>query len=245
MIGIYLCDDDDKVRHQIQTALEWKIVAEDYDMKIACSAASAQELLDGVKNGKQGIYFLDVDLKDPQWDGFLLGRELRRRDPHGILVYITSYKDLAWRTFQYHLEAFDYLVKGPEPMGPAAVQCLEKIHARLLDKCQAPEGTFTLRTGDMERHVPLCDILYFETASTPHHILLHTFGSRMDFLGSLNELEDQLGDAFIRVHRSYLVSADKITAVDLKHNKLLIGEHECLLSRVGKAKLRRKMAGSP
>ena len=24
MIGIYLCDDEDAVRHQIQTALEWK-----------------------------------------------------------------------------------------------------------------------------------------------------------------------------------------------------------------------------
>ena len=47
--------------------------------------------------------------------GFRLGRELRRRDPRGTLVYITSYEDLAWRTFQYHLEAFDYIVKGPEP----------------------------------------------------------------------------------------------------------------------------------
>ena len=29
MIGIYLCDDEDAVRHQIQTALEWKIFTDD------------------------------------------------------------------------------------------------------------------------------------------------------------------------------------------------------------------------
>lgn len=240
MIGIYLCDDEDAVRHQIQTALERKILIENYDMKILCSTANAQKLLDAVENGKQGIYFLDVELKDGNWDGFQLGRELRRRDPHGTLVYITSYGDLAWRTFQYHLEAFDYIIKQPEQIGPSAAQCLEEIHAHLLAERRNPAETFTLRTGDMVRHIPLCNILFFETASTPHHILLHTSKSRMDFLGSLTELEAQLGDRFIRTHRAYLVAADKIETVDLKHNKLRVGGRECLLSRAGKSELRKK-----
>lgn len=243
MIEIYLCDDDDDIRHQIRTALEWKILVENYDMKIACSAANVQELLDMAKNGKRGIYFLDVELKDEEWDGFLLGCEIRRRDPHGILVYITSYGDLAWRTFQYHLEAFDYIVKGPEPIGPSVSRCLDEINARLLSERQAPTETFTLRTGEMVRHVPISDILFFETSSTPHHVFLHTLNSRIDFLGSLNELEIQLGDKFIRTHRAYLVAADKIEAVDLKHNKLWAGGRECMLSRTGKAELRKKAGG--
>lgn len=244
MIGIYLCDDEEVIRRQIQTALEWKIFAENYDMKVVCSVANAQELLDAVETGRQGIYFLDVELKDKEWDGFRLGQELRRRDPNGTLVYITSYGDLAWRTFQYHLEAFDYIVKGSDPIGPAAAQCLDEIHSRLLTKRQAPTEIFTLRTGEMVRHVPLCDILFFETAPAPHHVFLHTSGSRMDFLGSLKELESQLGDQFIRTHRAYLVAADKIEAVDMKHNKLWAGGRECLLSRTGKAKLHRKTGGN-
>ena len=244
MISIYLCDDEDVVRHQIQTALEWKIFVENYDMNVVCSTANAQELLDAVEDGKQGIYFLDVELKDKKWDGFRLGCELRQRDPHGTLVYITSYGDLAWRTFQYHLEAFDYIVKGPEPIGPSAAQCLSEIHAHLMAERQVPAETFTLRTGEMVRHVPLRDILFFETASVPHHVFLHTSSRRMDFLGSLNELEIQLGDQFIRTHRAYLVAADKIEAIDLKNNRLWAGGHECLLSRAGKAELRKKTGGS-
>ncbi len=244
MIGIYLCDDDDNVRCQIRTALEQKILVENYDMKILCSAAHAQGLLDAAENGKRGIYFLDVDLKDEQWDGFRLGCELRRRDPHGILVYITGYGDLAWRTFQYHLEAFDYIVKGSEPIGLSASQCLEEIHARLLAERQAPSETFTLRTGDMIRHVPLNDILFFETAPAPHHVFLYTSNSRIDFLGSLNELDMQLGHRFIRTHRAYLVAADKIDTIDLKHNRLWAGGHECMLSRAGKVKLRQKTGGA-
>lgn len=244
MIKIYLCDDEDAVRYQIQEALERKICIENYDMKVACSAAGAQELLNEVEDGKRAIYFLDVELKDGEWDGFRLGQELRRRDPHGILVYVTGYGDLAWRTFQYHLEAFDYIVKQRSQIGPSAARCLEEIHLRLLTERQDPAETFTLRTGDMIRHIPLRDILFFETASMPHHVLLHTSSSRMDFLGSLNELETQLGDRFVRTHRAYLVAAGRIDAVDLKHNKLWVGGRECLLSRSGKAQLHKALPHS-
>lgn len=244
MIGIYLCDDDDAVRDQMQTALEKKIVAENYDMKVACSAASAQELLDAAKDETCGIYFLDVELKDGSYDGFLLGKEIRRTDPRCTLVYVTSYGDLAWRTFQYHLEAFDYIVKEPGKIGPSVSRCLGEIQERLLSERRNPAEMFTLRTNDAVRHVPLHEILFFETASAPHHILLHTSNSRMEFLGSLNELETQLGDRFIRTHRAYLVAADKIEAVDLKRNKLRAGGRECLLSRHGKAELRKKTGGS-
>jgi two-component system response regulator AgrA len=241
MIGIYLCDDEDIVRHQIQAALEQKILIENYDMKVVCSAAGARELLNAAGEGKQGIYFLDVELKDGEWDGFRLGKELRRRDPHGTLVYITGYGDLVWRTFQYHLEAFDYIVKQQSQTGASAARCLEEIHTHLLEQRQTSEEMFTLRTGDMVRHIPLRDILFFETASIPHHVLLHTSKSRMDFLSSLGELEVQLGDRFIRTHRSYLVAAERIEAVDLKHSKLWVGSRECLLSRAGKSKLHKAL----
>lgn len=244
MIGIYLCDDEEAVRRQIRTALERKILAENYDMKVVCSAANAQELLAAAEGERCGIYFLDVELKEEEWDGFRLGQELRRRDPHGTLVYITSYGDLVWRTFQCHLEAFDYIIKEPDQIGLSVSQCLGEIQLRLLAERQDPVEMFTLRAGETVRHVPLCDILFFETASVPHHVLLHTSNSRMDFLGSLNELEIRLGKRFIRTHRAYLVAMDKIEAVDLKHDKLWAGGRECLLSRRGKAELRKRTGGS-
>jgi len=46
MISIYLCDDEESVRHQLKTALEWKILMENYDMSVICAASTAQELLD-------------------------------------------------------------------------------------------------------------------------------------------------------------------------------------------------------
>ena len=244
MIPIYLCDDEEAVRHQLQTAIEWKIFVENYDMKVACAASCAGELLDAAQDSCRGVYFLDVDLKDGDWDGFTLGRELRRRDPHGTLVYITSYGDLAWKTFQYHLEAFDYIVKEGEQTGSAAARCLEAVHTRLLDERRDPAEVFSLRTGDETRHVPLADILFFETAPKAHHVYLHTADSRLDFVGSLNELERELCGRFVRVHRGYLAAWDKIEAVDWKGNQVRVGGRTCLLSRAGKAELKQKRGGS-
>ena len=244
MIPIYLCDDEEAVRHQIQTALEWKIFMENYDMKVVCAASAAQELLDAVEDGRRGVYFLDVDLKDGAWDGFTLGRELRRRDPHGTLIYITSYGDLAWKTFQYHLEAFDYIVKEQEQTGTAAARCLEAVHTRLLDERRDPAEVFSLRTRDETRHIPLADILFFETAPKAHHVFLHTADCRIDFVGSLNELEAELGGRFVRLRRAYLAAWDKIEAVDWRENKVRVGGRTCLLSRAGRAELKKKLGGS-
>ena len=243
MIAVYLCDDEDTVRHQMKTALEWKIFVEDYDMEVVCAAATAQELLDAVEDNRRSVYFLDVDLKDGEWDGFTLGQELRRRDPHGTLIYITSYGDLAWKTFQYHLEAFDDIVKEEDQTGVSAARCLEAVHARLLDERRDPAEVFSLRSGDGVRHVPLDDILFFETVSKTHHVFMHTADSRVDFVGSLSELETKLGGRFVRVHRAYLVAVDKIEAVDRKRNIVRVGGRECLLSRAGRAKLKKRSGG--
>lgn len=239
MIHMYLCDDDSAVRHQIQTIIERKILIEDYDMHLTCSVGSAPDLLKALEQtrAKRGIYFLDVDLKDPSWDGFLLGQELRRRDPHGTLVYITSFGDLASRTFQYHLEAFDYIIKDKDQLEASIGRCLEEIYRRLLAEQQDPAQVFTVRTGDTLRHIPLDDILFFETAPKSHHVILHTPTSRLDFLGSLNEIETEIGEGFFRTHRAYLVALNKIEEIDLKHNRLLVGGRECLLSRTAKSAL--------
>lgn len=143
------------------------------------------------------------------------------------------------------MEAFDYIVKEGEQTGSAAARCLEAVHARLLDERHDPAEVFSLRTGDETRHVPLADILFFETAPKAHHVFLHTASSRLDFVGSLNELEQELAGRFVRVHRAYLAALDKIESVDCRENRVRVGGRECLLSRAGKAELKKKLGGGP
>ncbi|MCH1984071.1 LytTR family DNA-binding domain-containing protein [Ruminococcus sp. OA3] len=234
MIDIYLCDDDDMIRQQIRDAIEKKIMIESYDMKVVSSTGNPGECLDILQKAvnKRNIYFLDVELKDPEFDGFLLGKEIRRLDPNGTLIYITSYRELAFRTFQYHLEAFDYIVKDPGKQKDSIDRCLESLHLRLQDETKKDiTSVFTAKIGDTLRHIPVHEILFFETAAKPHHVILHAQNGRMEFSGNLNEIEKQMGETFIRTHRSYLAAVGKITEVNLKHGRIKVGNLECMVSR--------------
>ena len=240
MFHIYICDDDDRIRNQIRDEIEKKILIEAYDMTVVCCCRKPGDLLSALRQNtqKQNLYFLDVELKDGVYDGFLLGKEIRGLDPHGTLVYITGFQNLAYRTFQYHLEAFDYIVKDPQSQADSIGKCLESVYLRLQQETQADIAQiYSVKIGDLVRHIPLKDIICFDTSQKPHHIILHTCSSRMDFVGNLNEIAMQLGDAFIRTHRSYLVAADKIEAVDLKHHTVKAGHVQCLVSRKMKPQL--------
>lgn len=83
MIQILLCDDDHQIRAEIEKQINNQILICQYDMQIAESTASPSVLLNHLKQIKQrqNLYFLDVELKDPEYDGFLLGQEIRLTDP--------------------------------------------------------------------------------------------------------------------------------------------------------------------
>ena len=113
MLPIYICEDDALILAAQREFLEKQIMIEGYDMEIALCSKHPQEIIEAVAaSPKRGIYFLDVELKDEPMDGFMLGQEIRKFDARGFLIYVTSFPDLAFETFRYHLEALDYIVKG-------------------------------------------------------------------------------------------------------------------------------------
>ena len=239
MIGIYLCDDEETIRRQINTALERKILIENYDMKVLCSAAGAQELLDAIEDGKQGVYFLDVELKGEAMDGFALGQAIRRLDSRGFIIYVTAFADLAFETFRYHLEALDYIVKGePARMQEGIRHCLEVITERMCEEREGERSYFTVKVMDVVKHIPVDEIMFFETMGRTHRIELHGKNDRMDFIGSMRDLEEEFGDRFLRVHRAYLVNVNQVAQLDLKEREILMQNGErCLFSRKAKAAL--------
>ena len=244
MVPVYICDDEEKIREALCLEIARQITIGDYDMEIALCTGSPFELLEAVqKEAKRGIYFLDVDLKqgDEELDGFWLGREIRARDSRGFIVYITFYGDLAFKTFQYHLEALDYIVKDDMlKMIPAIRECLGVIVKRIHEEGSllSPSSCFTVKTGDAVRHIPLQDIICFETSSRTHRIVLYTQTERLDFIGKMAEIEEKMGDAFIRTHRSFLLNKEKIRSADFRKNEItMISGQICLLSRTLKSKL--------
>lgn len=246
MLSIYICDDELTMRATLSKEIKRQILIGEYDMNIALACGTPEALLDAIRpDPKRAIYFLDVDLKqnDTEKNGFWLGKEIRKLDPTGFLIYVTSFEDLAFQTFRYHLEALDYIVKGDMlTMIPAIRTCLSTIAERLSkEHSDSSDAYFTVKLADSMRHIPLSDIVCLETSGRTHRILLYTEQERLDFIGRLSELSEKLGDKFLRCHRSFLVNTEKIASVDFKSNELTMTTGQvCLISRAAKAELKKR-----
>ncbi|HIR25906.1 MAG TPA: response regulator transcription factor [Candidatus Egerieimonas faecigallinarum] len=240
MIPIYLCDDEEAVRREIRQVLEKEILISGYDMEIVCDSKDPREILETLaENRRKGIYILDVDLKNEQYSGFTLGQAIRRIDSRGFLVYVTAYGELAFDTFRYKLEALDYIVKDDQDkMYQGIRKALEIINERLSEERGEDRQYFTVKFMDTVRHIPVDEILFFETGGKSHRIILHGLKENMDFTGSIRELQKELSGQFVRVHRAYLANVSLIKALDIREKKVVfVNGENCLFSRKSKNEL--------
>lgn len=234
MLPVYICEDDVKIRAAQEEYLRKQILIEGYDMEIALCSGRPEEIIQAVKESPgRGIYFLDIELKGEPMDGFGLGQEIRKMDPRGFLIYVTAFQDLAFETFRYHLEALDYIVKGnPKRMQEGIRRCLQVITERMRKEKGEEREFFSVKVMDVIRHIPVDEIVFFETAGRTHRIELHAVNDRIDFIGSMQELEEKFGKRFLRVHRAYLVNVEQIAQLNLKDREILMKNGEkCIFSR--------------
>ena len=105
---IALCDDEKSYHGKIL-----ELIGQYRETKPGCtllmsSFYSGKDLLNHVDEyGGFDLYILDCIM--PGMDGIELGAALRRRDDHGMLIYLTSSPDFALDS--YRVDAFDYLLK--------------------------------------------------------------------------------------------------------------------------------------
>ncbi len=237
MIPVYICDDEQPVRDSLGAIVARQILILDNDMGPVRKLGTPAELLARQQQDTvPAIYFLDIDFPG-EMSGLELAQALRRYDPRGFIVFITAYAGFAFETFRLRLEALDYIVKGePAAMALRVRRCLESIRERM--QAQPPgQGNYcTVKILDTVRHIPLASILYFEAVGYRHTLRLHLDEELLEFNSSLDHFSAELGDAFWRCHRGFLVNRDRVKAVHLKGQQVELDNGEvCPLSRKAKS----------
>ncbi|MDR0920815.1 MAG: LytTR family DNA-binding domain-containing protein [Lactobacillales bacterium] len=231
MLNVYICEDDEKQRHQIEKIVQNYLFIEDYDMTIQLTSPSPEEILHEVQAQKQtnGLYLLDVDLQ-AKMNGIELAAKIRETDTLGTIVFITTHDEMAYLTFSYKVEAMEYILKeDSKNMRQAIADCLKIANDRQY-KNSDKRSLFTFKLGAQWKSAPYDEILFFETSPTPHKIILHMENAQLEFYGSIKELA-QIDPRFIRCHKSYVVNKDKIRNINLAERTVEISNGEtCLVS---------------
>ena len=55
------------------------------------------------------IYFLDIEIKNEERKGLEVAQAIRKVDPHGIIVFVTTHSELAPISYQYMVSALAFI----------------------------------------------------------------------------------------------------------------------------------------
>ncbi len=232
MLDIFVCEDDAAQRRAIVQIIRNTVLIEELDMQLFLEAGDPYVLLEKVRTGTNtGIYFLDIDLGSDM-NGMKLAQEIRLSDPRGFVIFITAHSEMSYMTFQYRVEAMDFVLKdNPAEAKVKIRECLLNAMERHTLHMGRTHKACTVRFGGRKISVDYNDIFFFETSGNIHKVILHGKDRQIEFSGTIKELADTLGDNFVRCHRSFLVNKNNIKEVDVKNRMIHFTNGEtCLMS---------------
>lgn len=232
MLNIFVCEDDAVQRKSIVQIIKNTVLIEELDMQLILDTPNPYELLETVKTSQNtGIYFLDIDLKCDM-NGMKLAQQIRLYDPRCFIIFVTSHSELSYMTFQYRVEAMDFVLKdNPAEAKVKIRECLLNALERYTLQTNKTHKVYTIEIGDRKISVDYNDILFFETSSNIHKVILHAKDRQIEFSSTIKELEKILDDTFVRCHRSFLVNKNNIQEIDTKNRIIyFINGETCLMS---------------
>ena len=232
MLNIFVCEDHAAQRQAIVQIIQNTILIEELDMQLVLDAGDPYILLEKVKTSQHtGIYFLDIDLNS-NMNGMKLAQQIRLFDPRGFIVFITAHSELSYMTFQYRVEAMDFVLKdNPAEAKVKIRECLLNAMERYTLQTNKTHKIYMIEAGGKKISVDYNDIFFFETSSNIHKVILHAKDRQIEFSSTMKELTSTLDGNFVRCHRSFLVNKNNIKEVDAKSRIIYFTNGEtCLMS---------------
>ncbi|HEM5122114.1 TPA: response regulator transcription factor [Streptococcus suis] len=191
-----------------------------------------QLLEDITERGGHQLFFLDIEIKDDKKKGLDLALEIRRKDPHAEIVFVTTHSEFMPVSFQYHVSALDFIDKELSEK-----QFIERIE-QSIDYVQNQQGqtlaedSFIFKNAKTQVQIPFADLLYIETSYIAYKLVLYSTRERIEFYGELSEIVKQEPRLF-QCHRSYVVNPYNISSINRDERLVYLKNGStCMVSRL-------------
>ena len=194
-------------------------------IEVVAKCDNALNALDWMKKQKIDLIFLDISMP------FISGIDFIKtlKNPPAIIL-TTAYREYAVES--YELNVLDYLLKpisferflkAINKLDNQAAELVKPVHE------EKENDVFIYVKSDKKNvRVLLKEILFIE--SVKDYIKIHLLtGISIITQMQISAIEQRLPESFLRIHRSFIVSKDKITAYT--QHDLEIGKHQIPIGR--------------
>ena len=230
MVNVIIYENDMCKRNQIEEIISNEIAQYPSDIKIILNTDCVNQVISYAKdnNHKSNIYFLDMDWKGDIKAAALAG-QIRDYDDLAKLIFMTSKSKLALATFEYNVQAMDYIIKTSSDILKYRICQDIKI---VIDKYNKIDKDLVI--NDIENNIvkiKISDVLFIEAIGN-HKNKIHTINSQFETYSSLKEIEEITPHYCKRIHRAYIVNIKNIKTIDKKNRIIyMVNEDICYTSK--------------
>jgi DNA-binding LytR/AlgR family response regulator len=229
MISVLIADDEQPAIDELAFLL-----GQDPRIGVIHQAVSGAEAIRLLTREPVDAAFLDIHM--PGLTGFDLARAMQRFERRPALVFVTADEEGALEAFD--LAAVDYLLK------PVRSERLHRSVSRIVEALKAGAGAqsgtaasdqqpemIAVTLGGTTRMIRRDEVRYVQAQGD--YARLHTEEASYLVRVPMADLERQWADAFVRIHRSYLVAIPHLTRIRLgaDHPSVTVGAAELPVSR--------------
>lgn len=229
--NILVVEDESIVSKDIQQSLK------KLGYQIAAATATGEDAIELVKEKQPDLVLMDIMLK-----GDMSGIEAADfiKEKYGIpVIYLTAYADESTLTKAKVTEPYGYIIKPFKEIdlhtsiemalykhGKESEMRKERDMLYSLVESRESEGVIFVKSNSRLIKVNTNDILFIEALKD--YVVINTAETRYTIHSTMKDIEKKLPSGeFQRVHRSYIVRLDKITAIEqpnivIEGNKKLI-----------------------
>lgn len=182
--------------------------------RVVAEAANAAQAMAWLTHHSVDVALIDINM--PGANGVALVSSLRDLPNPPAILFVTAHAEHALQAFE--LDAVDYLTK---PVRLERLQvALQKVE-RLTQAIKGLEPNFVedflliQERGRAER-VRVSDVLYFKAELK--YVTVRTLAQSYLLETSLNELEAQYHERFMRIHRNALIARRAVRALERHHD---------------------------
>lgn len=233
MLNIFVLEDDFFQQSRLEQAINRCMKENQLKYRQLEIFGKPQQLLDAIKEqGNHQFFFLDIEIKGDEKKGMEIAREIRAKDPNAVIVFVTTHSEFMPVTYKYRVAALDFIDKGLadsdfyDAVSSVLVYAFENVDTTVAS------DAFVFRNEHSHVQVPFSDILYFETSSTIHKVVLTTKTGHMEFYGKVSDIA-KADERLYQSHRAYVINPENVTKIDRTNHIVYFEDDEsCFVSRL-------------
>jgi DNA-binding LytR/AlgR family response regulator len=205
MLNVLIVDDEPLALDVLET-----YISQMSELNLVKRCSNALEANEVLKTEQIDLLFLDIQM--PQLTGIDFVKTLSHPP---MIIFTTAYPNYAIQGFD--LNALDYLLKpiSLDRFMKAVNKAIEHKEGQQGNHHAGPEDAdfFFVKADKKLVKVNFNDIIFIE--GLKDYVIIRLRTGRVITLQTMKSLEEKLpGHLFRRIHRSYIVAMDKITAIE-------------------------------